>query len=81
MRTYRLEYQQKTGYFRLDNFTHKENTHGWKTIIEKINDNEVNLFFDFIEYGFPFKIKKYKFSKVWYKAQVFLRILNFKQNN
>ncbi len=78
---YRLEYKEKTGQFHLDNYTHEENTNGWVTIIDSVTDKEARLFFDFIDYGFPLKIKKYKISKVRYKATVFLRILNLKQQN
>lgn len=77
MMKYRLEYKEETGHFHLDNYTHEENTYGWITIIKSITDEEANLFFDFIDYGFPSKIKKYTNNQVLNKANLFLKILNY----
>jgi hypothetical protein len=75
MRKYRLEYNEKTGYFHLDNYTHDENTNNWNTIFECVSDKEIDLFFDFIEYGFPYKLKKHKLSYVKSKSYTFIKIL------
>lgn len=82
MENYRLEYKEKTGQFHLQyNRKTPPNTHGWKTVFENIDDKKANLFFDLIEYGFPFKIVKHKFSFVWYKAQLFNKIINTLKND
>ena len=81
MKTYRLEYKSSTGQFHLDNRTHEADTYGWVTIKEHITNGESKLFFDFIEYGFPAKIKKYTNGQVIYKMQLFEKILNFKNEN
>ena len=77
---YRLEYKSETGHFHLDNYSHEENTNGYITIKKSITDEESKLFFDFIEYGFPFKIKKYTNNQVLGKIHIFNQILNLKQN-
>lgn len=78
---YRLEYNEKKGHFRLEGIDTNlnENSFGWTIIASEITDNESRLFFDYIEYGFPFEFKKIKSHKVLCKFQLFNKILNFKK--
>jgi len=47
-KTYRLEFNEKQQKFHLDNFTHKENTHGWFTIFEHCTDLEFKVYEAFV---------------------------------
>jgi hypothetical protein len=45
---YRLEFNEKSQHLRLDNYTHEENTHGWKTVCNSISDNEFHILESYI---------------------------------
>lgn len=43
MRKYRLEYKETKKQFHLDNYSHEENTFGWKTVLESVTDLEFKI--------------------------------------
>jgi len=45
---YRLEFNETTQQFHLDNYTKDENTHGWKTVCNSISDNEFHILESYI---------------------------------
>ena len=57
-KTYRLEFNEKQQNFHLDNFTHKEETHGWFTIFEHCTDSEFKVYEAFVN-----RIKNKKLTK------------------
>jgi hypothetical protein len=49
-RKYRLEWEESTQQWHLDNYTHQENTNGWQTITDEITDTEFEKFENFIKF-------------------------------
>ena len=47
-KTYRLEFNESSKNFHLDNYTHQENTHGWCTIMESCTDLEFFIFESYV---------------------------------
>jgi hypothetical protein len=40
---YRLEFKESSQSFHLENYIHKENTHGWVTILDECSDYQFHL--------------------------------------
>jgi hypothetical protein len=53
---FRLEFNEKKQFFRLDNYTHEPNTNGWITVLDSITDKEYKLFKSVIDLIEPEKI-------------------------
>jgi hypothetical protein len=51
---YRLEYNEKTGYFKYDSYLkRKENIFGWETIAMVINLEDVQAFIESVQKTYP----------------------------
>ena len=74
---YRLEFNEKTQQFHHDNYTHKENTHGWATICLSCNDLEVKMFEAFIHSKLTKRFTTVFLRESWAELQRFYKALDY----